>query len=138
MSGVYHRPSGIGTQDFSLCPGMILRLPPVGIGVISRGCFVGGEPRPKVRQYFFLLFLISLCLLSLLLTPCFLFCAVKRRLKLKSRYKERVEKAIQYAESIENWDNLVDPQTLAFYHLGPDPSFYVLRTLAIEVKKSKY
>ena len=106
--------------------------------MISRGCFVGGEPRPKVRQYFFLLFLISLCLLSLLLTPCFLFCAVKRRLKLKSRYKERVEKAIQYTLSIDNWDDLVDPQTLAFYHLDPDPSSYILQSLGIEEKKSKY
>ena len=36
---------------------------------------------------------------------------------------------------IENWDDLVDPQTLAFYNLGPDPSLYVLRQIGIEGKK---
>ena len=75
-----------------------------------------------MRQYLFSLFSVSLCLLSLLLTPCFLSCVVKRRPKLKSKYKERVEKAIQYALLIENLDDLVDPWTLAFYHLGPNPS----------------
>ena len=60
---------------------------------------------------------------------------MKRRPKLKSRYNERVEKAIEYALTIESWDNLVDPRTLAFYNLGPDPSSYVLHTLIIEEKK---
>ncbi|XP_075671758.1 uncharacterized protein LOC142641244 [Castanea sativa] len=59
----------------------------------------------------------------------------KRRPKLKSRYKERVEAAITYSQSIDNWDDLVDPRTLAFYNLGPDPSSYVLRSLDIEGKK---
>ena len=63
---------------------------------------------------------------------------MKRRPKLKSRYIERVEKAIEYALTVENWDNLVNPRTLAFYNLGPDPSAYVLRLLRIEEKKSKY
>ena len=67
-----------------------------------------------------------------------MFCAVKRQPKLQSRHKEHVKKAIEYALTIENWDDLVDPQTLAFYNLGPDPSFYVLRGLGIEEKKSKY
>ncbi|KAK9984949.1 hypothetical protein SO802_034474 [Lithocarpus litseifolius] len=62
-------------------------------------------------------------------------CAIKRRPKLKSRYKESVEKAIEYAKTIEDFDDLVDPRTLAFYCLGPDPSAFVLRTLEIEEKK---
>ena len=41
----YLRLSGIGSPDFSLCLGMILRLPLAGFGVSSRGCIVGGEPR---------------------------------------------------------------------------------------------
>ena len=49
-----------------------------------------------------------------------------------------VEKAIKYANSIESWEDLVDPRTLAFYCLGPDPSPYVLRNIDIEEKKSKY
>ncbi|XP_065626777.1 uncharacterized protein LOC136066415 [Quercus suber] len=60
---------------------------------------------------------------------------VKRRPKLKSRYKERVEQAIEYAQTIENWDDLVDPRMLAFYNLGPDPSSFVLRNIEIEGKK---
>ncbi|XP_065619504.1 uncharacterized protein LOC136063280 [Quercus suber] len=60
---------------------------------------------------------------------------VKRRPKLKSRYKSRVQKAIEYAQTIENWDDLVDPRTLAFYCLGPDPSDFVLRNIEIEGKK---
>ena len=38
---------------------------------------------------------------------------------------------------VESWDDLVDPQTLAFYCLGPDPSSYVLRVIEIEGKKCK-
>ena len=66
------------------------------------------------------------------------FGLVKRRPGLKSRYKERIEIAIGYSETIESWDELVDPRSLAFYNLGPDPSPYVLRQLGIEGKKSKY
>ena len=63
---------------------------------------------------------------------------MKRRPKLKSRYIERVEKAIEYALTVENWDDLVDLRTFAFYNLGPDPSAYVLHLLRIEKTKSKY
>ena len=79
----------------------------------------------------------SSCLLCSLLTPYLLFCAVKRQPKLKSRYIECVEKAIEYAPTIENWDDLVDPRTLAFYNLSLDSFSYVLRALSIEEKKSK-
>ena len=48
-----------------------------------------------------------------------------------------MQKAIEYAHTIENWDDLVDPRTLAFYCLDPEPSTFVLRTLSIEGKKSK-
>ena len=48
-----------------------------------------------------------------------------------------MDKAIQYAKAIESWEDLVDPHTLAFYCLGPDPSAYVLRLIEIEGKKSK-
>ena len=67
-----------------------------------------------------------------------MFGTVKRRPKLKSRHKEHIETAIGYVETIENWDDLVDPQTLAFYNLSPDPSSYVLRQVEIKGKKSKY
>ena len=63
---------------------------------------------------------------------------VKRQPKLKSKYEGRVEKAIEYAKTVESWDDLVDPRTLAFYCVGLDPSSYVLRLIDIEGKKSKY
>ena len=66
-----------------------------------------------------------------------MFRVVKRRPKLKSRYKERVQKAIDYARTIESWNDLVDPWTFAFYCLGPELSAFVLRNLNIEGKKSK-
>ena len=90
-----------------------------------------------MRQYFPLF--VGLCFLSLLVVnnlPLFP-CAVKRRPKLKSKYQGRVEKAIEYAEAIESWEDLVDTRTLAFYFLGPDPSAYMLRLIEIEGKKSK-
>ena len=90
-----------------------------------------------MRQYFPLF--VGLCFLSLLVVINLLLFpyAVKRRPKLKSKYQGRVEKAIQYAEAIESWEDLVDPHTLAFYCLGPDPSAYVLHLIEIEGKKSK-
>ena len=48
-----------------------------------------------------------------------------------------MKKAIEYAKTIESWEDLVDPRTLAFYCLGSDPSTYVLRLIEIEGKKSK-
>lgn len=64
-------------------------------------------------------------------------CAVKRWPKLKSNYREHVEKATEYVKTIEDFDNLVDLRTLAFYCLGLEPSAFVLRNLDIEEKKSK-
>ena len=64
-------------------------------------------------------------------------CAVKKWSKLKSRYKERVEKAIEYAKMIEDWDNLVDLRTLAFYCFGPELSTFVRHNIEIEEKNSK-
>ena len=90
-----------------------------------------------MRQYFPLF--VGLCFLSLLVVndlPLFP-CAMKRQPKLKSKYQGRVEKAIEYFEAIESWEDLVDLRTLAFYCLGPDPSAYVLRLIEIEGKKSK-
>ena len=46
-----------------------------------------------------------------------------------------MEKVIEYAKTIESWEDLVDPRTLAFYGLGSDPSAYVLHLVEIEGKK---
>ena len=63
---------------------------------------------------------------------------VKRQLKLKSRYKQRVKATIEYVKTIDDFTNLVDPRTLALYCLGPELAAYVLRTIETEEKKSKY
>ena len=82
--------------------------------------------------------LIFILLMWSSLTLLVVSLAVKRRPKLKSKYQDHVEKAIEYAKTIKSWEDLVDPQTLAFYCLGSDPSPYVLRNIDIERKKSKY
>ena len=64
-------------------------------------------------------------------------CVVKKWLKLKSRHRQRVEAAIEYARTIDDFNDLVNPRTLALHCLGPEPSAYVLRTIEIEEKKSK-
>ena len=82
--------------------------------------------------------LIFILLMWSSLTPLVVSLAVKRWPKLKSKYQDRVEKAIEYARTIESWEDLVDPRMLAFYCLGSDPSPYVLRNIDIEGKKSMY
>ena len=78
------------------------------------------------------------------LTFCYLLtslhvilCTVKRQPKLKSRYRQRVEAAIEDVRTIEDFDDLVDPWTLAFHCLGLELSAFVLRNIKIEPKKSK-
>ena len=38
-------------------------------------------------------------------------CVVKRRPKLKSRYRQRIDVAIEYAKTIDDFDDLVNPRT---------------------------
>ena len=44
--------------------------------------------------------------------------------------------AIEYARTIDDFNDLVDPQTLAFHFLGLEPFAFVLRNIEIEEKKS--
>ena len=46
-----------------------------------------------------------------------------------------MQKAIEYAQTIESWDDLVDPHTLAFYCLRSEPSAFFLCNLKIEGKR---
>ena len=70
------------------------------------------------------------------LSLTFIYCAfvVKERPKLKSRYKERVQVAIRHAKTIDDFDDLIDPRTLARHFLGSEPSPFVLRANEIEEK----
>ena len=76
-------------------------------------------------------------MLSLLTLLLVVLCAIKQQPRLKSKYKQRVVAAIEYVRTIEDFDDLVNPQTLALHCLRPEPSAFVLQTIVIEEKKSK-
>ena len=46
--------------------------------------------------------------------------------------------AIEYAKTIDDFDDLVNPRTLALHCFSPEPFSYILRTIEIKEKKSKY
>ena len=65
----------------------------------------------------------------------FLSCVriVKKCPKLKSKYKSHVKVAIEYANTIDDFNNLLGLRTLAHHCFSPEPFAYVLR--AIEIKE---
>ena len=69
--------------------------------------------------------------------PYVLPFTVKERLDLESKFDERVQAAVKYARTIEDFNELIDPRTLARHCLGPEPSLYVLSALDREEKKCK-
>ena len=54
---------------------------------------------------------------------------MKERPDLEGQFKERVQEAIKYVRTIDDFDELVDLRTLARHCLGPEPSLYVLQTI---------
>ena len=64
-----------------------------------------------------------------------LYFAVKECPELESKFEERVQVAIKYARTIDDFDELIDPCTLARHCLRPEPSLYVLSTLEREERK---
>ena len=62
---------------------------------------------------------------------------VKERPELESRFDEQVQAAVEYARTIDDFNELIDPRTLARHCLGPEPSLYVLSALDWEEKKRK-
>ena len=59
---------------------------------------------------------------------------VKDRPELESRFEERIWVAVRYVSTIDDFDELVDPQNLARHYLGPEPSHYVLYAIHREEK----
>ena len=57
--------------------------------------------------------------------------------ELESEFDEQVQAAVQYARTIEDFNELINPHTLARHCLGPEPSLYILSTLDREEKKRK-
>ena len=70
--------------------------------------------------------------------PCFLPFTVKKRPDLESKFDKRVQAAFKYARTIEDFNELINPRTLARHCLGPEPSLYVLSALDREEKKCKF
>ena len=64
----------------------------------------------------------------------FSYFATKKHLKLESKFVEHVQEAIRYASTIDDFDKLVDPQTLAHHCLGPKSSHFVLHAIRREEK----
>ena len=107
-------------------------------GGTSLGCYVGGRPLCLVRLLLKRCspFLFSFTL-AIIPDPCVLHFVVKERPELESGFDERVQAAVEYARTIEDFNELIDPRTLARHCLGPEPSLYVLSALDQEEKKRK-
>ena len=69
--------------------------------------------------------------------PCVFPFTVKERPDLESKFDEQVQAAVKYARMIEDFNELIDPRTLARHCLGPEPSLYVLSAFDREEKKRK-
>ena len=54
---------------------------------------------------------------------------MKERLELEEKFEERVQRALKYVSTIDNFDELVDPRTLARHCLRPEPLDYIFRAI---------
>ena len=136
---IFRLPSIIGSLDIFLYRATVGRLFLMTFGGMSLGCCVGRRPLCLVRlllmrcsPFFFPLILAIIPDLFLLL-----HFVAKEHSELESRYDERVQAAVEYARTIEDFNELINPRTLARHCLGPKPSLYVLSILDREEKKHK-
>ena len=137
---IFRHPSVTGSPDIFSCRATIGRHFLTTFGGTSLGCCAGGRPRCLVRLLFkrcssFLLF--SFFNLGHYSDPCVLLFTVKERPDLDNKFDRRVQAAVQYAATIEDFNELIDPRTLARHYLGSKPSLYVLSALDREEKKRK-
>lgn len=68
----------------------------------------------------------------------FSYVTIKEHPKLEGQFVERVQKALKYASSIDDFDELVDPRTLARLCLGSEPSLFVLHAIRREEKSKSF
>ena len=83
-------------------------------------------PCLSVFASMFLLFSVLVVLIVLLTLCNFSYSVVKELPELESQFEERIQEAIKYVSTIDDFDELVNPRILAFHCLGPEPSLYVL------------
>ena len=145
LSLIFRRPFVTGNPDISLCRATVGRLFLMTFGGTSLGCYACRRLLCLVRLLlmrclFFFLFYFFKLLFILVVTsnPFLLLCFVaKEHSELESKFDEQVQAAVEYARTIEDFDKLIDPHTLARHCLGPEPSLYVLSILDQEEKKRK-
>ena len=106
---------------------------------MSLGCYVGGRPLYLVHLlciFLFFSFFIRLFAWTVRADVVFFFffLIVKDCPELESRFAERVCVAIEYASTIDDFDDLVDPKTLAHHCLGPETS---IMSFVLSVVKKK-
>ena len=137
---IFRRPSVTGSPDIFSCRATVGRHFLTTFGGMSPGCCAGGRPRCLVRLLF------KRCSSFLLLSfftpghysdPCVLLLTVKERPDLDNKFNRRVQAAVKHAATIEDFNELIDPRSLARHCLGPEPSLYVLSALDREEKKRK-
>ena len=87
--------------------------------------------------YYFVLFLLLIFFFIIATFPVYHLYIVKKRPKLKSKNRHPVEAYVEYMKTINDFDDLVYPRTLARHCLGLEPSAYVLRAIEIEEKKNE-
>ena len=109
-------------------------------GGTSLGCCASERPLCLVRLLLMRCFFFSNFLFILVITSdlfLVLYFAVKERPELESKFEEWVQVAIKYSRTIDHFDELIDPRTLAHHCLGPEPSLYVLSMLNQKERKRK-
>ena len=112
-------------------------------GMSSHGCY-GNEkslllvhlsfPLHQTDCFKFIAFLISLFFfLSFFFSFFFFFffvLAAADRPLLEERYQGRIKAGLEFAVTVDDFDDLVDPRCLYECYLGPEPSGYVLKKIA--------
>ena len=141
-SSICIHPSIIGSLGTSLCQVIVGRPFLTTSGGMSIGYYVGGRPLNLVHLpcIFFFLFGLSFYLdRPFWPCVCFFFCVIVRdHPKLESRFEERVWAAVEYVSTINNFDDIVDPRTLARHFLGPEPSYYILNAIHHEERSESF
>ena len=68
----------------------------------------------------------------------FLCFAIKERPELESQFEGCIQEAVKYMSTIDDFDELVDPQILAHHYLGLEPSHYVPHAIRREDKSELF
>ena len=97
--------------------------------VRSLGCCVGGRLLNLVRHLFVINFSPIILVILIWFWPSSFFFAVKKRLKLEVKFKGRIQVAIKYVKTIEDFNELVDPRTFTHHCLDLEPSHFILRAI---------